>query len=281
MCPDPWSQLLAFTSLATRWVAVFGWLFVSCPLCGSIAFTIKCLGSSWADDAVELAANVCNANPSACLLVMVPVTHSNVIPEAIIKKTRLVQDKIMMSPGLIHFDSCMHLSEFGKHCFASLWFDDYQFLRLWPCLECEALAAHPARYFFPGWWKPWKWQAQQEPSRLLALYFKFNQISWQIEWNQTKDSCFLGFIVNYDVIIFLSLGRPEGWLCFSKLHARNSIWLKSDVSRGVIGPVKRARIADLQKIDNDKPLSASDRESCRRINFGSILWSEVGRRVRF
>lgn len=63
------------------------------------------LGSSWADDAVELAANVCNANPSACLLVMEPVTHSNVIQEAIVKKTRLVQDKIMMSPGL--FSSMM------------------------------------------------------------------------------------------------------------------------------------------------------------------------------
>lgn len=52
----------------------------------------------------------------------------------------------------------------------------------------------------------------------------------------------------------------RGWFAVSSLHATDSPWTKSKAAGGVIGPVQRARVADLVSND-DKPLSPGQRVS--------------------
>ena len=64
----------------------------------------------------------------------------------------------------------------------------------------------------------------------------------------------------------------RGWFAISPLHSADSPWIKSKAAGGVIGPVQRARVADLVSHD-EKPLSPGQRVSwfLFKLNFVDFL----------
>ena len=49
------------------------------------------------DESLEVAKQVCNSNPNSALLVLCPVFHGGVSQMAIVKKRRIMEDKLLSS----------------------------------------------------------------------------------------------------------------------------------------------------------------------------------------